>query len=148
MSIFRSIMSKIFGSDAAPDTAPQPGAPDPNASSAAAPAMLPPVPAAAGSTPVAPSVAAAAAGEPIDVEKVLTELAAQNGQGLNWRRSIVDLMRLLGLNSSLPAWKRLAAELQYTGDTNNSAAMNAWLHKRVMEKLAENGGKVPADLFA
>ncbi|MBR0669366.1 DUF3597 domain-containing protein [Roseomonas hellenica] len=148
MSIFRSIMSKIFGSDMAPVTAPQPGAPDPNASSAAAPAMPPPVPAAGGSTPVAPSAAAAAAGEPIDVEKMLTELAAQNGQGLNWRQSIVDLMKLLGLDSSLAARKELAAELRYPGDTNDSAAMNVWLHKRVMEKLAENGGKVPPDLIA
>lgn len=148
MSIFRSIMSRIFGSDTAPDTAPQPGAPDPNASSAAPPAVVPPVPTTAGSTPVAPSVAAAAAGEPIDVEKVLTDLAAQDGRGLNWRRSIVDLMKLLSLDSGLPARKRLATELHYTGDASNTAAMNVWLHKRVMEKLAENGGKVPADLLA
>jgi hypothetical protein len=148
MSIFRSIMSRIFGSDAAPDTAPQPGAPDPNASSVATPATAPPVSASAGSTPVAPSAAAAAAGEPVDVEKVLTELAAQNGQGLNWRSSIVDLMKLLGLDSSQAARKELAAELRYAGDANDSAAMNVWLHKRVMEKLAENGGKVPPDLIA
>jgi hypothetical protein len=148
MSIFRAIMSKVFGSDPAPDTAPQPGAPDPNASSAAAPAMVPPVPTPAEPTPVAPSVAVAAAGEPVDVEKVLTELAAQNGQGLNWRSSIVDLMKLLGLDSSLSARRELAAELHFTGDASDSAAMNVWLHKQVMKKLAEKGGKVSADLIA
>ncbi|WP_407527288.1 DUF3597 domain-containing protein [Methylobacterium oryzisoli] len=82
----------------------------------------------------------------VDVEAVLTDLASKSGQPLNWRTSIVDLMKLLNLDSSLSARKELAAELHYTGDTNDSAAMNVWLHKQVIKKLEENGGKVPDDL--
>ena len=82
----------------------------------------------------------------VDVEAVLNNMQQQSGQQLNWRTSIVDLLKLLGLDSSLQARKELAAELHYTGDTNDSASMNIWLHKQVMRKLAENGGKVPADL--
>jgi|SRR5690348_13160153 hypothetical protein len=82
----------------------------------------------------------------VDVEAVLNNMQQQSGQQLNWRTSIVDLLKLLGLDSSLQARKELAAELHYTGDTNDSASMNVWLHKQVMRKLAENGGKVPADL--
>jgi hypothetical protein len=84
----------------------------------------------------------------VDVEAVLSGMAAKNTQKLDWRRSIVDLMKLLNLDSSLAARKELAQELHYSGDTNDSASMNIWLHKQVMKKLAENGGKVPADLKA
>jgi len=76
----------------------------------------------------------------------MNDLASKNGEKLNWRTSIVDLMKLLKLDSSLSARKELAKELGYTGSTDDSAAMNIWLHKQVMRKLAENGGKVPADL--
>jgi hypothetical protein len=69
-----------------------------------------------------------------------------SGQKLDWRRSIVDLMKALDLDSSLSHRKELAKELNYTGDTNDSATMNVWLHKALMKKLAENGGKVPPDL--
>lgn len=82
----------------------------------------------------------------VDVEEILTNMQKQSGQQLNWRTSIVDLLKLLNLDSSLQARKELAAELNYTGDTNDSATMNIWLHKQVMTKLAQNGGKVPADL--
>ncbi|QIQ20364.1 DUF3597 domain-containing protein [Zophobihabitans entericus] len=82
----------------------------------------------------------------VDVESILDGMLKQSGQKLNWRVSIVDLMKLLGLDSSLPARKQLAAELHYQGDTNDSASMNIWLHKQVMRKLAENGGKVPDSL--
>jgi len=81
-----------------------------------------------------------------DVEQVLNDLAKKSGQPLNWRTSIVDLLKLLGLDSSLQSRKELAQELNYSGDTNDSASMNIWLHKQVMNKLAENGGKVPAEL--
>ena len=87
-----------------------------------------------------------ASGAPVDVAAVLTDMAAKGGQTLNWQQSIVDLMKLLGLDSSLTARKELAQELGYSGDTNDSAAMNIWLHKQVMTKLAENGGKVPDEL--
>lgn len=82
----------------------------------------------------------------VDVEAILNNMAASSGQTLNWRSSIVDLLKLLNLDSSLQARKELAAELHYTGDSNDSASMNIWLHRQVMNKLAANGGKVPADL--
>lgn len=88
----------------------------------------------------------APAGGTVDVEQVLNGMAAKNPQQLNWRTSIVDLMKLLDLDSSLTARKQLADELHYTGDKEDSATMNVWLHKQVIKKLEENGGKVPADL--
>jgi len=126
MSIFGKIMSAIFGSSTASAAAPAPA-------SSTAPSTAS---AGASATPMAA----------VDVEAVLSGLAAQNKEKLDWRRSIVDLMKLLGLDSSLAARKELAQELHYTGNMNDSAAMNVWLHKQVMQKLAENGGKVPDDL--
>jgi hypothetical protein len=82
----------------------------------------------------------------VDVEAILNNMAKTSGQPLNWRSSIVDLLKLLNLDSSLQARKELAAELHYTGNTEDSAAMNIWLHRQVMNKLAANGGKVPAEL--
>jgi hypothetical protein len=84
--------------------------------------------------------------ERVDIEQVLDGLAAKNPQKLNWRSSIVDLMKLVGMDSTLQERKELADELGYTGDKNDSASMNIWLHKQVMVKLEENGGKVPASL--
>lgn len=105
-------------------------------------------PAAAPTAPQAPAAPASTAKPtaPVDVEAILTKLASQNKEKLDWRHSIVDLMKLLNLDSSLSARKALAEELHYTGNTNDSAAMNMWLHKQVMQKIAENGGKVPAGL--
>jgi hypothetical protein len=82
----------------------------------------------------------------VEVEAVLTQMQVGSGQQLNWRTSIVDLLKLLGVDSSLDARKELAAELHYTGNAEDSAAMNVWLHREVMQKLAQNGGKVPEDL--
>lgn len=82
----------------------------------------------------------------VDVERILNEKAQSLGQTLNWRTSIVDLLKLLDLDSSLQSRKQLAGELSYNGDMNDSATMNIWLHRQVMNKLAANGGKVPADL--
>jgi hypothetical protein len=83
----------------------------------------------------------------VDVEQVLTQIQREKGNpDLNWRTSIVDLMKLLGLDSSLDNRKELATELGYTGATDGSAEMNIWLHKAVMKELAKNGGKVPANL--
>jgi hypothetical protein len=95
-----------------------------------------------------PGATATATMAQVDVADVMTKLAGQNPEKLDWKRSIVDLMKLLNLDSSLTARKQLAQELRYTGDMNDSASMNIWLHKQVMQKLAENGGKVPADLMA
>jgi hypothetical protein len=127
MGLFSKIMSKIFGSPPAVAQAPPPSAPT-SPTPAAAPAVAAPQPA-------------------VDVTTVLDGLAAKNSEKLDWRRSIVDLMKLVGIDSSLSARKELAKELNYTGDTSDSASMNIWLHKEVIKKLAANGGKVPADLL-
>jgi uncharacterized protein YpuA (DUF1002 family) len=95
--------------------------------------------------PVA-NVAQAAGG--VDVEAILTALAAKAGRPSNWRTSIVDLMQLLGMDHSLAQRQELAKELGYTGDMNDSASMNIWLHKQVMTQMAANGGKVPSSLLS
>ncbi|MEP6791229.1 MAG: DUF3597 domain-containing protein [Ramlibacter sp.] len=128
MSILGNIFNKIFhrGDSAAAD------APAPSGADAAAAGVA--------------AQATAAAAEPVDVEAVLNGLAAKNSQKLNWRTSIVDLMKLLDMDSSLKQREELATELGYTGAKDGSAEMNIWLHKQVMNKLAANGGKVPAEL--
>jgi hypothetical protein len=92
--------------------------------------------------------AAQATATPVDVEAVLDKLAEGNAEKLDWKHSIVDMMKLVGMDSSLTARKALAADLHYTGDTNDSATMNIWLHKEVMKQLAANGGHVPASLLS
>ena len=82
----------------------------------------------------------------VDIEAVLNDAVKKSGQKLDWRHSIVDLMKALGMDASLDERKELAAELGYTGDSHDSAKMNMFLHKALMKKLSENGGKVPADL--
>ena len=137
MSIFGKIMSSIFGrakADPAPTTAPAGG----SAGSAAPGSPLP--------RTDSPSSVPQAGGQPVDVEAVLKSAAAEKKEKLNWKTSIVDLMKVLDLDSSLGARKELAQELGYKGDTNDSATMNIWLHKQVMIKLAQNGGKVPEEL--
>jgi hypothetical protein len=146
MGILSNIFHKIFPSShpaaqnsgqAAPGA--QQRAPQPTQPPAQQPAQQPQAAPAA-------SAPAAAPMQQVDVEAVLNGMQQQSGQQLNWRTSIVDLLKLLGLDSSLQARKELAAELSYSGDTNDSASMNIWLHRQVMNKLAANGGKVPADL--
>lgn len=146
MSIFGTIMSKVFGHGGdAPPTAPA----SPEATAGSAPAGTAPsaAPAPSASTGGSPSTATlAAGGQSVDVAQVLDGMESHAGQTLDWRHSIVDLMKLLGLDSSLHARKELAGELHYTGDTDDSATMNMWLHKEVMAKFAANGGKLPSDL--
>lgn len=96
--------------------------------------------------PAAAAPAAPVAAQPVDVEAIMTAAAASVDYETNWRTSIVDLMKLCGLDSSIGNRKELAAELGYTGDTNDSATMNIWLHRQVMNQLAANGGFVPAGL--
>ncbi|MDM0000602.1 DUF3597 domain-containing protein [Variovorax sp. J22P240] len=139
MGILSNILGKIFPSSHAAN-APASGsaastAPTSPGASATAPA---------GNTPTSP--AAPVAMSEVDVEGMLDGLAAKSSEKLNWKTSIVDLMKLLGLDSSLAARKELAQELHFAGDVNDSAAMNVWLHRQVMTKVAANGGKVPADL--
>jgi len=121
MTIFGNLMSKIFGRGA--DVAAQ--------------------------TPIAPTRGAVATAPEVvvDVEAVLEGMAAKNPQKLNWRTSIVDLMKLVGMDSSLTQRKALAQELGYTGNLQDTAGMNIWLHKQVLRKLADNGGKIPANLL-
>ena len=138
MSIFGKIKDAIFGSAKAKEAAP--------ASSAAPPSPGSPGVASPPKSTAAASPAASAPISQVDVEAVLTKLAEENKQKLDWRMSIVDLMKLLDLDSSLAARKELAKELGYAGDMDDSASMNIWLHKQVMNKLAASGGKVPDDL--
>ena len=132
------IFSKIF-------PASHPASSGPAASGATASAA-PPVANSPGATAPGVSTTGTTPMPEVDVEQMLDQRAQQSGEKLNWKTSIVDLMKLLGLDSSLTARKQLAKELNYTGDTNDSATMNSWLHRQVMSKVAANGGKVPADL--
>ena len=140
MGIFSSIKSAIFGkAKAAPAPAQTPASqPKPTGQSMAASATA--------AAQMVPGMGAAATAQPVDVEAVLANMDAKNGQNLNWRSSIVDLMKLLGIDSSLSNRKELAQELGYTGALDGSADMNIWLHKATMRELAKNGGKVPASM--
>ena len=146
MSVFGNILQKIFrrGGDSAPPAS-QGGAPT-DVAAAEAPMPSGADAAAGGVAGQNAATAQAVATQQVDVEAVLNEMASKNPQKLNWRTSIVDLMKLLDLDSGLGARKELATELGYTGAKDGSAEMNLWLHRQVMKKLAENGGKVPADL--
>src|SRR5664279_2668302 len=124
MSIFGKIMSAIFGTKA--DAAPASGGVSGSGGA----------PAGSGSAPA----------QSVDVAPILDKAVAAKGEKLEWRTSIVDLMKALDIDSSFAARKELAKELGYTGDSNDSATMNIWLHKQVMAKLAANGGKLPPDI--
>jgi len=134
MGLFNNLMSKIFAHAATPGTA-----------VASTSGMQPTGGSVA--TAVAPAVTAPAI-TVVDVAVILDGLAAKNPEKLDWKRSIVDLMKLVGMDSSLSARKQLATELHYGGDQNDSASMNIWLHKEVLRKLSENGGKVPPELLS
>ena len=120
MGLFNTLMSKIFGH----------AAEQPVANIAQTPAP------------------AAGAPASVDVTAILDDLAAKNSEQLDWKHSIVDLMKLVGMDSSFSARKELAHDLGYQGDTGDSASMNIWLHKEVLKKLAANGGKVPKELLS
>jgi hypothetical protein len=134
MSLFATIMSKIFPAN--------------HPAVAATQGNVAPAPAQQSASPATSATAAntSAATPAVDVEQVLDGMAAKNPEKLSWHTSIVDLMKLVGIDSSLNARKTLAQELHYDGDMNDSATMNIWLHKQVMTKLAANGGKVPQEL--
>jgi hypothetical protein len=135
-----SILGKIFGrifpnANAANRQAPSGTAQAPQTPQAKGPAGQPQAP------------VAAATAERVNIEQVLDGMAANNPQKLNWRTSIVDLMKLVGMESSLQERKELADELGYSGDKSDSAKMNMWLHKEVLRRMEQNGGKVPANLL-
>ena len=135
MSIFGKIMGAIFGTKATAAHAGRRRSARQRRSRLRAP-----------DRPPAPASAPAAPAQSVDVAAILDKAAAAKGEKLAWRTSIVDLMKALDIDSSLSARKELAKELGYTGDTNDSATMNIWLHKQVMAKLAANGGKLPPDI--
>ena len=152
MSIFGKIASAIFGAHMAP--APEGlvsgmptgvvGTGTEPAAAAPSPSVMSTIAAVASAAAPAPSATVSMAG--VDVGAVLDGMKAKQSEALDWRKSIVDLMKLLHLDSSLSSRKELATELHYTGDMGDSASMNVWLHKQVMIRLAENGGVVPAEL--
>ena len=140
MSIFTRIRDAIFGHKPASNTRPT------------TPQQTRPADTATRTATTASAIPASPADakweRQVDVEEVLRDLAAKNPEKLNWETSIVDLMKLLGIDSSREHRQELARELGYTGDMKDSASMNIWLHKRVMQELERNGGKVPAALVA
>ena len=136
MGLLSDILSKIFKH-------PQPTTPEPSKPPASY-EPAPPEPAPYKPTPPEPAPYQPST---VDVAAILDDLAAKHPERLDWRRSIVDLLKLLDLDSSFAARKSLAAELHYPGDPVDSAEMNLWLHKQVIAKLAENGGKVPPELL-
>jgi hypothetical protein len=160
MGIFSSIKEKLWGKKAAPvETASATDTPPPITAEATKPVSADMT---AAATPAATTAAmnagpagakgtgkpvTAASAATVDVAAILDAAVKSSGQKLDWKHSIVDLMKALDLDSSLSARKELAAELNYTGDTGDSAKMNIWLHKALMKALAENGGKVPAELL-
>ena len=155
-------MSKVFGAApvVAQSTIARPAtSPTASPATAASPQTASSAPSAPPIVPQAPVAAAVATSTPpfagstgvvpatVDVTAILDGFAVKNAEKLDWRKSIVDLMKLVGMDSSLAARKELASELKYSGDMNDSAKMNIWLHKEVIRKMAENGGKVPPDLL-
>jgi hypothetical protein len=134
MSILGNILGKIFNRD---KDKPAPGAPQQPAPTS--------TPVQAPSTPAAATPAPQAA-QPVDVAGILDFKNSVRDEKLNWQTSIVDLMKLLGMESSLAERKELADELGYTGDKSDSASMNIWLHKQVLQKIVDNGGQLPRDM--
>jgi hypothetical protein len=147
MGMFNDLMTKIFkhaSADSPAGQAPGIGVAAPGVTPATPPSGPSPGATVAPADPAAPTPAVPAT---FDVAAVLDGLAAKNPEHLDWKRSIVDLLKLVGMDSDLSARKKLAAELHYAGDTDDSAAMNVWLHKEVLKQLAQNGGKLPPGLL-
>jgi 3-oxoacyl-ACP reductase-like protein len=147
MGMFNNLMSKIFGhataaSSAAPSSSTIESATAPSATSPAASAVAAPT-----AAPAATPDAAATPAQTVDVTAILDELAAKKSEKLDWKKSIVDLLKLVDMDSSISARKQLATELHYSGDENDSSAMNLWLHKQVLQELSEHGGKIPRELL-
>ncbi len=140
MGIFDKIKGAIWGQAKAAEAAPTQGT---AATANPAPAPTP----APSSTTAATSPATSAPSAPVDIASILDAAVKNSGQKLDWKHSIVDLMKALGMDASLSERKELAQELGYTGDVGDSAKMNMFLHKALLKKLADNGGKVPADLL-
>lgn len=154
MGIFNKIKDAIFGHPAAAaESTPVQPSPSESASAELATTTAAPV---GGTTPITPATLGAAPTatqsapsptQPVEIAPILDAAVKSSGQKLDWKHSIVDLMKALGMDASLAERKELAEELGYTGEKDGSAAMNTWLHKALLKKLSENGGKVPAELL-
>lgn len=140
MGIFDKIWSQVSGKR-------DRGGSSPASAGSPAPASFSNVSSGASTSAPAEPAAQAASAEAVDVEAIMMDLEAKTGRKSNWRESIVDLMSLLGIDNSLADRRELAKELGYTGDMSDTATMNIWLHKQVMQRMAANGGKVPANLL-
>ena len=141
MGIFDKIKGAIWGEAKAAEAAPAPTTTTATDNPAPAPTPAP------SATTAATSPATSAPAAPVDIASILDAAVKKSGQKLDWKHSIVDLMKALGMDASLSERKELAQELGYTGDAGDSAKMNIFLHKALLKKLADNGGKVPADLL-
>jgi 3-oxoacyl-ACP reductase-like protein len=141
MGIFDKIKGAIWGQAKAAEAAPAPSTTSATANPAPAPTPAP------SATTAATSPATSAPSAPVDIASILDAAVKKSGQKLDWKHSIVDLMKALGMDASLSERKELAQELGYIGDAGDSAKMNMFLHKALLKKLADNGGKVPADLL-
>jgi pyruvate/2-oxoglutarate dehydrogenase complex dihydrolipoamide acyltransferase (E2) component len=157
MSIFDKIKNALFGTRAAEAAEPAPAQPSVSPSAPpvtqaqnpkVAPVSVTPIARTAPAAPATPAATPAASAGSVDVAAIMDAAVRKHGTELNWRKSIVDMMKALDLDSSLTARKELADEFGYTGDKGDSATMNVWLHTALMRKLAENGGQVPAELMA
>jgi hypothetical protein len=142
MSLFETLKNAIFGHAGSAAAAAPSNVNSPDRAGGSQPVTSNAAPAKPQNAPGSTSPAPAS----VDVVAILDQLSAKSLQKLNWRTSIVDLMKLVGMDSSIQHRKELAAELGFKGDASDSVSMNIWLHKEVMKKLAANGGKVPADL--
>ena len=147
MGMFSNLMAKIFGHASAPAATPTPST---TIESATAPSPTTPAASAVSPATAAPATtpdADTAPAQTVDVPAILDALAAKNPEKLDWKKSIVDLLKLVEMDSSLSARKQLATELHYSGDENDSASMNVWLHKQVLRELSAHGGKIPRELL-
>jgi hypothetical protein len=147
MGMFPNLMEKILGNVSATPTATIPNTAidsvtAPSATTPEAPAVSP-----ATGVPAANPAVASAPAQSVDVSAILDGLAAKNPEKLDWKKSIVDLLKLIEMDSSLPARKQLATELRYPGDESDPDRMNVWLHKQVLRQLTEHGGKIPRELL-
>jgi hypothetical protein len=149
MGMFNNLMSRILGHPIGSTRAglTPPGTPNMSIEPATEPTPTTPAASAIAAATPAPSAPSASPAETVDVTAILDGRAAKNPEKLDWKRSIVDLLKLVDMDSSLSARKELATELNFPGDQNDSAAMNVWLHKQVLTRLAEHGGKIPRELL-
>jgi Domain of unknown function (DUF3597) len=148
MGMLTNLMAKIFGHAGVASTATA-TTPSTTIESATAPSATTPAASAVAPATAAPAATpdAAAPAQTVDATAILDGLAAKNPEKLDWKKSIVDLLKLVDMDSSLSARKQLATELHYPGDENDSATMNVWLHKQVLRELSEHGGKIPRELL-